>query len=194
MYIKRGNWYKRKGKWNNDCFRCCFNCLNHYSCPDACNENKKYKKLIIELDCSICIYRSLNYRYSKPHLKMVKDEKYIGNIKLNQIKEECTKPNWNYYDAPAIRVHDIKVAKKVFNNFINIIPEVFPTAKGTIRFEFEYDNIYLEFELIRTNKKEYKLEWIKMINYEGVDVGIISSRDYEKMNKLVADTFAEVCF
>lgn len=110
------------------------------------------------------------------------------NEKLKNIKKCCNKANWNSYNAKPIRIHTLKVAKKILNNFI-VTPEVFPVPNGNIQFEFEFMNNYLEFELVRKNKKEYKLEWIKMIDNEVYSNGIISSRDYEKMNQIVKDFF-----
>lgn len=111
------------------------------------------------------------------------------NIKLKEIRKLCKSPNWNLYNAKPVKSHTIKVAKKVLNNFITV-PKVFPLPDGGIQFEFDYNNIYLEFQLIPINKKEYKLEWEAMdSNYVTLSSGIISSRDYVKMNEIILYCF-----
>lgn len=107
------------------------------------------------------------------------------NMKLKEIGNLCKSPNWNLYKAKPIKRHTLKVAKKVLNNFI-IVPEFFPLPNGGIQFEFEYRKIYLEFQLIAINKKEYKLEWVAINNnYNTIANGTISSRDYVKMNEII---------
>lgn len=112
--------------------------------------------------------------------------------KLDLIKKECSKSNWNLYDAKPISNKLIREAKRVMRNF-DITPEVFPTGRSTIQFEFEYMNVYLEFELIRISKRKFILEWFRIVNNKEEE-GVISSRDYNKMNNIVYDTFGGLEF
>lgn len=112
------------------------------------------------------------------------------NKKLNLMRELCTKPNWNLYNSSPVKVHTIKVAKKIINKLF-VVPEVFPTPDGNIQFEFEYKDIYLEFELIKTNKKQYKVKYLRMKGKEIISEGVLNSRDYKTMNKIIFDTFFE---
>ena len=57
--------------------------------------------------------------------------------------------NWNGYDAPKIDESIISKAKEIIRN-ISLVPDIFPTGRNSIQFEFEKKNgDYLEFEIYK---------------------------------------------
>ena len=54
--------------------------------------------------------------------------------------------NWNGYDAEPFELSFIAYCRTIFSQLISE-PEVFPTARNSIQFEFENDEVYLEFEV-----------------------------------------------
>lgn len=56
------------------------------------------------------------------------------------------KDNWNGYGAKKISIITIDNAKKILKNVI-LIPEIFPTGRGSIQIEYHCDKKYLEIEV-----------------------------------------------
>ena len=54
--------------------------------------------------------------------------------------------NWNGYDAEPFEPSFVAYCRTIFSQLISE-PEVFPTARNSIQFEFENDEVYLEFEV-----------------------------------------------
>lgn len=76
---------------------------------------------------------------------ILKAEKKKGIDLLESFKE--LEENWNGYGAPKIDGAVITNAKKILNN-IFLKPDIFPTGRNSIQFEFEKKNgDYLEFEI-----------------------------------------------
>jgi len=68
---------------------------------------------------------------------------------LKEIKEQCSKDDWNYYNASAI-------SESLFEKTQNILEEIpeeyqpgfiAPCGKGVVQLEYESKNCYLEFEI-----------------------------------------------
>lgn len=111
--------------------------------------------------------------------------------KLNLIEKECSKPGWfgDYEPSDPISKKTIQTTKKILNNISSPIePEIFPTPLGTIQIEFEYENTYLEFEIIDTCGMGCILSWFSVINNEEHS-GTIDIKNYDKMNDMIYNTF-----
>lgn len=64
--------------------------------------------------------------------------------------------NWNDNGASKFSESLILQAKKIIDDFPNEFEiEVFPTARDSIQFEYETENVYLEFELFEKNASVY---------------------------------------
>jgi hypothetical protein len=74
------------------------------------------------------------------------------NIKtLNSYRDLL--PNWNTYGAPPISLNAIEKAIRVLET-LNVQPEIFPTGRNSIQFEYACGPDYIEFEIFE-NKIEY---------------------------------------
>lgn len=74
-----------------------------------------------------------------------KRELFDNLVRINKFSKLAK--NWDGYNAEPISTEVIKNAKVVLNQ-LHFQPEVFPTAAGTIQFEYDgpYDS-YLEFQV-----------------------------------------------
>ena len=69
------------------------------------------------------------------------------NSTINDIKK--LEKDWNGYDAEPIPVDICEKADKILSK-LEYIPEIFPTGRQTIQFEYRYkDCSYLEFEIYK---------------------------------------------
>lgn len=93
------------------------------------------------------------------------------------------KENWNGYDAKNFDDKTIIKAIDISRKFINCqLPEIFPTARGTVQFEWKNKNTgYLEFEV--------GSEYVAMLEMDGennviVD-GYLFQGEVESINYIV---------
>jgi hypothetical protein len=68
------------------------------------------------------------------------------NVREQLDKISLLKNNWDRYNAPAIPIQIINLCKDMADKFKHT-PEIFPTCRGTIQFEFDNFNNYLELEI-----------------------------------------------
>lgn len=73
-------------------------------------------------------------------------DKFIENIFLLE-------DNWDGNGAKKFDKNFVKYIENLAEQLI-ITPQIFPTVNGTIQFEFEDENNYLEFEFNETDKKK----------------------------------------
>jgi hypothetical protein len=74
--------------------------------------------------------------------------KRIENIRILE-SFKILKDNWDGYNAPAIDFYLIEKCKEIVNSFaLHIQPDIFPTGRNSIQFEYESDDgKYLEIEI-----------------------------------------------
>jgi hypothetical protein len=72
---------------------------------------------------------------------------------INSFK--ALKPNWDTYNG--LEISDLVIKKSIsILSKLNEIPDIFPTGRGSIQFEFEKQNgDYLEFEIFEDSIKYY---------------------------------------
>ena len=93
------------------------------------------------------------------------------------------KENWNGYDAKNFDDKTIIKAIDISRKFINCqLPEIFPTARGTVQFEWKKKNTgYLEFEV--------GSEYVAMLEMDGEDNvivdGYLFQGEIESINYIV---------
>lgn len=69
---------------------------------------------------------------------------------------EALEDNWNDNSASKFCKALILQAKQIIDDFPSEFEiEIFPTARDSIQFEYETDDIYLEFELFETDSSVY---------------------------------------
>ena len=90
--------------------------------------------------------KGINYSLSTGDPSYTINDATVSVIsKLNRIKN--LGKNWNGYDAEPFKTEVISKAEKIVFG-LSFAPEVFPTASGTIQFEYhKMDGSYLEFEI-----------------------------------------------
>jgi hypothetical protein len=77
-----------------------------------------------------------------------------GNMnKLDEILE--MEANWDGYGANPFPLKHIQICKKILNN-LSIQPDIFPTGRDSIQFEYENDEHYLEFEIFLDRVEVYE--------------------------------------
>ena len=91
-----------------------------------------------------------------------------GNVKAHNLEKlnaiHQLKDNWNGNDAPAFSKKLIKKVENLLNELM-IQPEIFPTAMGSI--QFEYDNArrdHMEIEINETDNAE-----VFIVNFNGAE-------------------------
>ena len=77
------------------------------------------------------------------------NHKFIKSIELiNSFKK--LKPNWDTYNGLEINTEIIHKSIILLWQINNLVPDIFPTGRGSIQFEFERKNgDYLEFEIFQ---------------------------------------------
>lgn len=96
----------------------------------------------------------------------------MSNLKLAEIigKIEYIKSlknNWNGYGTKPISESIINKALKLIKE-LKPIPEVFPTGRGSIQFEWEKDSLYLEMEILEDKIKIFNMA---NKNKKGITIG-----------------------
>ena len=101
--------------------------------------------------------------------------------KIQDISE--LKDNWNGNGASAFNDTLIQKMKYLILR-LNVQPEIFPTARGSIQFEYEKETgEYLEFELFDT-----RLEVLTM-GSDGNNYSYDMSIDIEEINKVIDEFY-----
>ena len=122
-----------------------------------------------------------NYHYSKldhfVEAHIINDEKMKNLIKLDRIA--MLPKNWNQDGAPALSDSVVSYARQLLT-YLDIQPEVFPTAANSIQFEYDCpDGTYIEFEI----KEEYVSFY--SIDRHGVENNKILQKNAILINQLV---------
>lgn len=97
------------------------------------------------------------------------------------------KNNWNYYGAKPITKEVINTASS-FIKLLIIQPKIFPTANGSIQFEYyDRENLkkYLEFEILKN--KNVKIYIKKSDNYN--ESYTIDCNYIQKMNNIILEFY-----
>lgn len=99
--------------------------------------------------------QSLFYSDTTAYSKILKEEplKRQKNIQLVN-SYALLEEGWDKDGAPAFSPIVIEKAKSLLQ-LIRIQPEVFPTLRGSIQFEYEVDSNYLEFEIFEEKTRFY---------------------------------------
>lgn len=116
---------------------------------------------------------------NKDDVYTIDDSKVAVLRKIDRIKHLTN--NWNGYGA---KPFDDEVIKKAENMavLLSYTPEVYPTANGTLQFEYhKSDGAYLEFEVSENNAVPVYIE-----NKEGSEKEFeVTDNSYEELNKIV---------
>ena len=97
--------------------------------------------------------------------------------KIQDISE--LKDDWNGNGASAVKDTLIQKMKYLVLR-LNIQPEIFPTARGSIQFEYEKETgEYLEFELFDTRLKVFTMD------SDGNDYSYDMDTDIDKINEVI---------
>lgn len=105
----------------------------------------------------------------------------------NRLKEiSYLKYDWNGYQAQPFQSRLIKKCKRILQE-LNHVPQIFPTARNSIQFEYELeDGSYLEFE-IYLDKTHY-LE-IPKRDYSNCISEDITENEKERVRQLTREFF-----
>lgn len=111
-----------------------------------------------------------SYTYSKEKVKAIHLVAEIANLKKN----------WNDNEADPIPVNILLKAFELIE-ILTVLPDIFPTACGTIQFEYEKaTGEYLELELQEDGIKVFKIDSANVENTE-----LISYEDFERLKQIV---------
>jgi hypothetical protein len=99
------------------------------------------------------------------------------NVKEQLDKISLLKNNWDGYNAPAIPIQIINLCKDMVDKFKHI-PEIYPTSRGTIQFEFDNGNNYLELEIFEDHYEA-------LIDCNGKESEEIGQIDLDEINNLI---------
>jgi len=77
--------------------------------------------------------------------------KNLNIAKINNLRD--FKENWNGYNAEKFTKELCDFAISIINK-LEYQPEIFPTGRSSIQFEYERDNGYLEFEIYSPKRIE----------------------------------------
>ena len=159
-----------------------------YSCKDCEYYTWDERHLCVKCKLKINIdelYRVNNHKMTRRKCKKYKRK---GGVIMNDIIKENLekiqnisqlKDDWNGNGASAVKDTLIKKMKYLILR-LNIQPEIFPTARGSIQFEYEKETgEYLEFELFDT-----RLEVLTM-GSDGNNYSYDMDIDIEEINKVV---------
>lgn len=73
--------------------------------------------------------------------------------------------NWNTYGAKPFETKLIDKAKQVLAT-LSIPPQIFPTGRNSIQFEYEQNSNYLEFEIYEDEIQQFSV--VRGTSYSGV--------------------------
>lgn len=127
---------------------------------------------------------SIGSEYQPNNATIINKDKNIEQIKMISSLEF----DWNGYGSPPVPESVINLSIDIINT-LDIQPEIFPTARKSIQFEYhKKDKSYLEFEIYESKitiliveKRDYD----KSVNLT------IEPKDYFKLNGLVNNFFAK---
>ena len=111
--------------------------------------------------------------------------------------------NWNGYDAEPFEPIFVGKCRDIFSQLVSE-PEVFPTARNSIQFEYELeDKSYLEFEIYRdkitvliVEKREYNkaiefnlkaLDKDSIIKDMNLLINLFHAKKFDEIRRLVGD-------
>ena len=113
---------------------------------------------------------------------MTRNEAKQKLIEISQLKED-----WNGYNAKSFQSSLIKKCRRILQT-LDYIPNIFPTGRNSIQFEYELeDRSYLEFE-IYSDKITYLI--IPKREYEKAKSGMISN-NREEIRQMVRNFFLQ---
>ncbi len=108
------------------------------------------------ISCNIPIYSESDINKSVEKV-LISDDKLESIKKLNIISS--LQDNWNGNGSKALSVELIDKVKRLVM-FLDVQPDIFPTASGSIQIEYDKNNgEHLEIELY--DKRDAELYWIK---------------------------------
>jgi hypothetical protein len=100
----------------------------------------------------------------------IKTEEWLDKISL-------LKNNWDGYDATAVPIQIINLCKDMADKF-KYTPEIYPTCRATIQFEFDNGDNYLELEIFTDHYEA-------LISCDGDEKEESGEIDLDKINKLI---------
>jgi hypothetical protein len=103
------------------------------------------------------------------------------NVKEQLDKISLLKNNWDGHNTPAIPIQIISLCKDMVDKF-NHTPEIYPTYRGTIQFEFDNGDNYLELEI-------FKDHYESLIDCNGNEKEESGEIDIIKINNLIEKIF-----
>lgn len=162
---------------------------HNYDCPGQMVSYQKGKTNIYKSFTSgSCISLNLpGYSSNKSNISgvervMVNEEK-LGNLKKLQ-EIAMLQDNWNANGAEAFSPGLISKVRNIIV-FLEIQPEVFPTACGSLQLEYDkQDGAHMEIELTESESAE-----VFVIDNEGCESIINIKASIEGINKVVSDFY-----
>ncbi len=97
-----------------------------------------------------CFSHSLNNSQIKRYL----ENTGIFTMQMNRVENHLQsfkdlKTGWNGYDAPPIPEAVIRIAGELLHHIRYVVPEVFPTGRESVQFEFDHNDHSLEIEVFK---------------------------------------------
>ena len=163
-----------------------------YTCKDCQYYSWSNKDLKVKCKKGVNIdelYRVNNHKMTRRKCKKYKRK---GGVIMNDIIKENLekiqdiselKDDWNGNGASAFNDTLIQKMKYLILR-LNIQPEIFPTARGSIQFEYEKETgEYLEFELFDTKLK------VLTMGSDGNNYSCDMNIDIEEINKVIDEFY-----
>lgn len=107
---------------------------------------------------------------------ILRDDRTRSLLRIHEI--ERLQNNWNGNEATGFSTDIVRKARAIVMQ-LSIQPEIFPTARDSIQFEYE-NNVgdYLEFELFQNNR-------LKMFSYDHSGNTVTRDIAFEEMTRMV---------
>lgn len=124
--------------------------------------NTTNERILIR-NCSIYDFRLINYKINENYFLILKTEKIKNQsldkkiFNVSKLKRcEILSDGWSGENSKAINSNILSKAKYLID-ILTIQPDIYPTPRGTIQFEYYKNSNYLEFEIFPTKTKMLKI-------------------------------------